>query len=58
MGGPSEKGKAGPVEQKAENHPEKPTNHSLKGKAKRIPCKIGDRSGIDREEKKRDSVSS
>jgi hypothetical protein len=57
VGRPGEKGKTGPVEKKAKNHQGKPTNHILEGKGKRISCKSGDRSGIDRKGKKRDSVS-
>jgi hypothetical protein len=58
MSGPSEKGKTEPVEQKAKYHQGEPTNHIFEGKGKRNPCKSGDRSGIDRKGKKRDSVSS
>jgi hypothetical protein len=58
VGSPSEEGKTGPIEKKAKNHQGKPTNHIFEGKGKRIPCKSGDRSGIDRKGKKRDSVSS
>ena len=58
MAGPSQQGETGAVEEKTQNHEGKPTQHDLQGKGTGFSCKTGDRSGIDPNRKKRDSVSS
>jgi hypothetical protein len=57
MAGPSQQGETGAVEEKTQNHEEKPTNHNPQGKRTGFPCKTRDRSGIDPNRKKRDSGS-
>jgi len=39
MGGQSEKGETGSVEQKSQNHLGKPSNHAFQGKGMSFRCK-------------------